>query len=486
MLQTAREAVDADTSAVCGVIPSSGIMRGAYAVRLPQTIRRPGRLETGDGWRRGLLLCLALSAAPVAAQPPATAAAHAATTQRLAALVPRMQQHLDENILPFWFPRSVDVAHGGYIINYAHDGTPLPGGTKMIVSQARQLWLASRLLRRPGHDPRLREAADHGFRFLRDRMWDATHGGFFWALDPTGREVQRADKHLYGQAFGLYALSEYARATGSVPARALADTLFGLLEQHAWDRRFGGYREFFQRDWSTPPPDARSPLGSAPDVKLMNTHLHLMEALTAYVDAGAGVTARQRLADLVAIETQAVVRLGWTACTDVHERDWTPVLDAERARVSYGHDLENIWLVADALRALDRPTAPYRGLFRALFAYAATYGEDRDAGGFYDSGPPQAAADRRTKIWWVQAEALVSALTMYQLTGEVAYLETFERVWRWIDRHQTDWASGEWHEAITPEGTPRAGNKAHAWKAGYHNGRALIEAIERITAMQTR
>jgi mannobiose 2-epimerase len=208
-----------------------------------------------------------------------------------------------------------------------------------------------------------------------------------------------------------------------------------------------------------------------------------MEALTTYVRAGAPPRARERLAELVAIESQAVIRRGWMASSDRHQRDWTPVLDAAASRSSYGHDLENIWLIVDALRALDQPTAPYHDLFRAVFDYAMRHGYDSTAGGFFDSGPPDKPADRRMKIWWVQAEALVSALTMFELTGEARYADVFVRTWEFVNAKQTDWTSGEWHEAIEPDGRPRAGNKAHVWKAGYHNGRALIESIERIRSL---
>jgi hypothetical protein len=39
------------------------------------------------------------------------------------------------------------------------------------------------------------------------------------------------------------------------------------------------------------------------------------------------------------------------------------------------------------------------------------------------------------------------------------------------------WECGEWHAEIAADGTPRR-DKADAWKGPYHNGRALIEAIE--------
>jgi mannobiose 2-epimerase len=76
----------------------------------------------------------------------------------------------------------------------------------------------------------------------------------------------------------------------------------------------------------------------------------------------------------------------------------------------------------------------------------------------------------------VQAEAMVSALTMYRLTGDAEYARVFERTWDWARDRQTDWNAGEWHALIRPDGSI-SGQKAAAWKAGYHNGRALVESI---------
>ena len=273
-----------------------------------------------NAWRVAAMACslAVLAAAAPAAQP---------ASDRLKPLVPALEKNLRENVVKFWFPRSVDTTNGGYTINYDAAGQPLPGGTKAIVTQARQLWLASRLLRSSYAAHGMREAADAGFRFLRDRMWDGEHGGFYWAVDPSGTKVLQPTKHLYGQAFGLYALSEYAMASGSSEALALAHRLFDLLETRAHDSTFGGYREFFARDWTTPAATVNSPLGAPADMKLMNTHMHLMEALTTYVRAGAGHRARERLAELIAIESQAVIRHRWMAGTDRHQRDWTPVIE---------------------------------------------------------------------------------------------------------------------------------------------------------------
>lgn len=436
-----------------------------------------------SAFARLLCACLILTALPgrLAAQTGATSAAD------LAALVPALERNLRDNVVPFWFPRVVDQEHGGYLVHMGPTGEMLPGGTKMIVTQARTLWLASRLMRSDYAVPGLRDAADAGFRFLRDRMWDREHGGFFWAVDRTATKVLTPEKHLYGQAFALYALSEYYLASGNAEAWELTNRLFDLIETRAYDREYGGYREVFPPDWSEPTANFKSPMGAPPDMKLMNTHMHLMEAFTTYVRAGASLRARERLAELVAIEALAVIRRNQTgvAGTDRHYRDWQPVLEPT-PRVSYGHDVENVWLIADALRALDQPTGPYHDLFRGLFENAIRYGWDEANGGFFDTGLPDQPADRLTKIWWVQAEALVGAITMFELTGDPKYADIFAKTWRFVDTVQTDWTHGEWHEAILPTGQPRGSNKATPWKAGYHNGRALLESIERIQRLRQR
>ena len=83
----------------------------------------------------------------------------------------------------------------------------------------------------------------------------------------------------------------------------------------------------------------------------------------------------------------------------------------------------------------------------------------------------------RSKSWWVQAEAIISALYMQRFTGDPKYLAVFAQTFEYIDTTLIDREAGEWHQIITPTGQIR-GDKASPWKAGYHNGRAMIECIE--------
>jgi hypothetical protein len=59
--------------------------------------------------------------------------------------IPRLEKVLKENIASFWFTKSLDRINGGYTINFGPNSEPKGPGTKMIVTQARTMWLFARL-----------------------------------------------------------------------------------------------------------------------------------------------------------------------------------------------------------------------------------------------------------------------------------------------------------------------------------------------------
>jgi mannobiose 2-epimerase len=139
--------------------------------------------------------------------------------------------------------------------------------------------------------------------------------------------------------------------------------------------------------------------------------------------------------------------------------------------------VENVWLLAEACKSAAVPDSLLMDLYRTFFSYALQYGYDHENGGFYDSGPFYAPADRREKIWWVQAEGLIAALQMYRLSGQEFYWNCFSRTLHWIVHQQADWARGDWYERIDGDGKA-AGVKAGPWKSPYHNGRAMLQCLD--------
>ena len=136
-------------------------------------------------------------------------AAARSRTELADSAIPRLEKVLKENIVSFWLTKSLDTVNGGYTINFGPNSEPKGPGTKMIVTQARTMWLFARLARAGYGGDECINAAEHGYRFLKEKMWDKENGGFYWEVDATGNEKLKPKKHLYGQSFALYAISEY-------------------------------------------------------------------------------------------------------------------------------------------------------------------------------------------------------------------------------------------------------------------------------------
>lgn len=388
---------------------------------------------------------------------------------------PILRRILTDSIVDVWYPAAIDEEHGGYRC----DLDPMcrwSGATgRHLISQARTLWFFSHLLRSGYGAETHREAARHGFRFLRDRMWDLEHGGFYWEVDAATGAVAKPDKNICGQSFALYALAEYALATGDDAARSLAEDLFGLIDAKAYDPEQPGYFEMLSGDWSSVPD--WNYIDRNPKQKTMNTHLHVMEAFATFYLLTGDALVRERLIELIHVQRDLVFRPEYDACSDSHLRDWTPVRRRWDSSVSYGHDLENIWLLADACDAIAQPIGSDLDIYRRIFASSLRNGFDHKRGGFYFMGPYKGPAMHRQKIWWVQAETLVAALRMHGLTGEQVYADCYRDILHWIVSAQVDWRHGEWHLEIAHNGRA-LGDKGGAWKSPYHNGRAMIRCLQ--------
>jgi cellobiose epimerase len=379
---------------------------------------------------------------------------------------PVIERLLDQ-MLDFWDERIID--RNGYRLGHDRRGRAIPGGAKHLVTQARVAWFFARLARSRFGEPRHLDWAAHGVEFLRGWMWDGRHGGFVWRVDLHGEGDTR--KHLYGQAFAVFALSEFSRAAGDAEAAAFAEEAVRLFPH---DDAHGGFFEARARDWSPEPPRSTSVLGRPARCKTTNAHIHLTEALTELAVIRPDSQRRAWLEELVGILSGPVVDDRFGTLWDSFERDWRPLPGYP---CSYGHDVEQAWLLAHACEAVGLPQEPLAPLRAALWENALTHGFDHARGGLFESGPRGQRATRRAKLWWVQAEALVSALRMWRATGDQRYRRAFERTLGWIDRAQVDRGGGDWHAAVGRFGRV-SGDKSGAWKDPYHQGRALIECLE--------
>jgi mannose/cellobiose epimerase-like protein (N-acyl-D-glucosamine 2-epimerase family) len=133
---------------------------------------------------------------------------------QLDAIRRRAEAALADNIIPFWASHAVDDRHGGFVTHLDRAGQWLGTTDKYLVPQTRLVWTFAAAHRHGLVNKGYLDLAAAGVNFLVDRMWDAKVGGFHWAVQRDGRPLI-CDKRTYGQAFAIFALSEYALAAES-------------------------------------------------------------------------------------------------------------------------------------------------------------------------------------------------------------------------------------------------------------------------------
>jgi mannobiose 2-epimerase len=301
----------------------------------------------------------------------------------------RYLRHLTDGIIAFWIEHGPDTRHGGFEGGLDRKGHPIPSRPRSLVQHARFLWSFSAAYRL---DPRptYREMADRSLSFLRERFYDPLRLGWYYLVSAEGLPLNR-QKHLYGQSYVIYGLSEYFLAFGDEEALRLALDTFGVIDRFGHDGQWRGYRESFSEAWRPIPqhPD----YGVSGDQKTMNTHLHLLESFTNLYRASQDATVKSRLEELIDVCANTIIDARRGCALQYFEPDWTPL----PSPISYGHDIELSWLLAEAGDACGiRHASSIRELSLLLARAVARNGLDRENGGvFYEADPTGTAPGNR-------------------------------------------------------------------------------------------
>ncbi|MCR4405604.1 MAG: AGE family epimerase/isomerase [Anaerolineae bacterium] len=387
----------------------------------------------------------------------------------------QLEAELVGNILPFWMTHVVDEVNGGFYGAVDNDLRVHNEVPRSAILCARILWTYATAYRILGVEQYL-SLARRAYDYLTNVFGDQEYGGLYWAVDYKGSPVFDR-KHHYAQAFGIYALSEYYRATQEPQSLMLAQTLFRLLEKYAYDAVYQGYIEGRSRAWETLT-DMRLSDREPNCRKSMNTMLHILEAYSNLLRVWDDAHLKAQHRALLTVFLQHILDQQTGHFKLFFDDQWRSLSE----NVSFGHDIEGSWLLWEAAELQGDPPLSAQARESAISMAAAVYREglDEDGSLFYESGP-QGLVDT-SKAWWAQAEAVVGFYNAYQLSGQEHFAQAAYRCWTYIQAKMVDRHHGDWFKRLHRDGTPdHTSYKAGPWECPYHHSRACFEMLARLS-----
>lgn len=392
--------------------------------------------------------------------------------QKLIQLKKEVTDDLEGNILPYWTKNMVDNENGGFYGRIDGNEKVYPQAEKGGILNARILWTYSSAYRVLGDTSYLR-IATRARDYILAHFIDRESGGAFMSVNADGTPGNTR-KQVYTNAFFIYALAEYSRATGDKTSLEEAKKIFSMLEKHAADREQGGYFEVFSREWDR----IRDRLiGEESDLteKTMNTSLHVMEAYANLYRVSGDKEVGEKLDAIVRIFLGKIIDRNTSHLIPFLDRSWNSTAHID----SYGHDIESSWLLLEAAGLLnDRELSELTAKASIAVANAAAEGLRPDGGMVTEKNLESGLVNPR-RSWWEQAESVVGYLNAFEITGDEAYLEKLLKSWEYIKKNFIDRKSGGWYSYVSESGVP-SGDKTGFWICPYHSGRMCMEVIERV------
>jgi cellobiose epimerase len=379
------------------------------------------------------------------------------------------------DILSYWQMQVTDHEQGGFYGAVDNQNRADSNAPKGIVLNSRILWAFSAAANSCAQNKFI-EAAERSFNYITKNFIDKNNGGVYWAVDAKGNLLD-GRKQIYGLAFCIYALAEYYKLSKNEEALRLAKQLVNDIEKYSFDKNGNGYTEAFTENWQ-PINDLRLSEKDSNEKKTANTHLHIIEAYANLYTANADEIVLKAIENLLQLFDKYIIEENGHLRLFMDE-GWTPKSQLQ----SYGHEIEASWLLYKCAQITkdEKLINKYKSISLNL-AKAAEEGLDDDGGLWYEYEPKNDFLTKE-KHSWPQAEAMIGFFNAAQLSGNEEYIHKSIRTWKFVKKHIKDSEQGEWFWGVNADYSIMQKDKAGFWKCPYHNSRACLEIIHRISAL---
>lgn len=359
-------------------------------------------------------------------------------------------KHLTKDILPFWLNNAIDYDNGGIFTQLDEKGN-IYGEEKSVWFQGRALYVFSLAYNHGIKDEKLLTAAKNIFDFLPKCSDESLRMAF--TVTKYGKEIQKR-RYWFSETFAAIGCCEYWLASGNEKAKILAEKYF--------DVAYGIYKN----------PDRTTPKFNTENLKLHSLSPCMILLSTAHVLR----KINQEKYDAIADDMTKDILMHLTGkglLENVSPNG--EFIDTPTGRiVNPGHSLEAAWFLMVQSEFTKDET---------LFTKAKEIIDVSMKLGLYDGGiisfcdcdgKPATALEWDMKLWWPQCEAMLANKLCYLKTGEKKYLDWYNLIENYVEKHFIDHKNGEWYGYLHYDGTVSNTLKGNIFKGPFHIPRMLI------------
>jgi len=311
-----------------------------------------------------------------------------------------------------------DDTYGGFYVEIGRQGNVLNYNKKSLVSQSRDAYGFSRAYMLTGNKTYLDMAAS-AIRFMQDHLYDKQYGGWFVRCDRDGSNPYTGDKTAFDQHYALLGLMANFEATGDTAVLHLLQKGYQFDETYFWDKDALHYGYYNKVNRNGTNGSGKSFNAT---VDAVTTHLYNLYLLTGEQKYALRLTQMaQNMLDYLE-GNMATQIIGFP---EDFTTDWS--INTNDKRTIMGHVLKTGWCLARIYKIDPRPE--YLQAAIHLVDHVLEKGYDHVNGGPYKDYDRTTGtmmmygAYNKAKAWWQMEQAITSGLILFEITQESKYLK---------------------------------------------------------------
>ncbi len=359
--------------------------------------------------------------------------------------------------LKFWFPRSLDAEHGGFLHCLDRDGSVIDMD-KSVWAQGRMSWLLFELYNQVEKRPEWLAWGKSGLDFIERHGFDSD-GRMFFHVTREGLPIRKR-RYAYSESFASIAYAAHAKAENSDRSASKAMDLFDRFIE--WNFTPGLMPSKFT--------DVRPLIGMGPRMIAIVTAQELRKnlgddpRLKLWIDRCIEEIERYFVKSDIRCVMETVAPNG-----DIPDHFDSRLLNP-------GHAIEGAWFIMR--EGIFRKDGQLVKLACKMLDWMWERGWDKDCGGilYFQDVKGKAIQEywHDMKFWWPQNETMIATLMAHIATGDPKYAEMHMKIHNWAYSLFPDPVCGEWFGYLHRDGRVSSPLKGNMWKSCFHHPRMQL------------